>query len=318
LQEVTMPPHERAASSLPTLPLAPWSDTKQTLHLFVQVLGKLRLALHPPLNHWWHAPLYVSVRGLTTRPIPTEAGLVELELDLVLHEFVARDDAGGEARLSLLGGTSVAEVHGAAMAALAARGLAPRVAAKPYDPARVGSDVAFGDDRRPRPYDPDAVHRFWRVLAWSSGVLTEFAGRFTGKSSPVHLFWHSLDLALNRFSGRPAVAAGVGSVDADAYSHEIFSVGFWAGDANVPQPAYYAYLHPEPAGLRDSRLEPAEARWRPSGDSSLAVLPYEHVRSARGPRAELLAFLESAYQASAGLAGWDVAGLTRGRRRSGA
>lgn len=292
---------------LPELPLAEWVDTKRTIHLYLQVVGKVRLGLHPPLNHWWHAPLYVTVRGFSTRAIPSRGRLVEVEFDVVDHDLVVRSDAAVE-RLPLRG-RSIAHVHRDVVATLADLGHDVRILARPYDPERVGSDVPFERDTDARAYDPDAVRRFHRVLAWSHGVFTEFAGRFVGKSSPVHFFWHSLDLALTRFSGRPVVAPSGNAVDREAYSHEVVSFGFWAGDDAVPEPAFYSYTAPEPAGLADHALEPAAADWRVSGGSSLALLRYDDVRAAADARLTLLEFLESTYRAGASRAGWDLEAL---------
>jgi len=293
---------------LPDLPLADWVETKRTLHLYAQVVGKVRLALHPMINHWWHAPLYVSVRGLSTRAIPSRGRLVELELDFVDHELVVRSDASTE-RIPLRG-RSVASLHRDVLSTLRDLGHDVRIVARPYDPERVGSDVPFDRDTGERAYDPDTVRRFHRVLAWSHGVLTEFAGRFVGKSSPVHLFWHSLDLALTRFSGRRTTSSSGNVVDREAYSHEVVSFGFWAGDDTVPEPAFYSYTAPEPVGLARAVLEPTAALWRVSGGSSMALLRYGDVRTAADPRLALLDFLESTYQAGAGRAGWDLEALS--------
>lgn len=288
--------------ALPPLPLAAWEDTKRTLHLYAQIIGKVRLALHPKLNHWWHVTLYVSPRGLTTGPIPVAGGLVELELDLHDHLLVISSSEAPVQRLRLQGGLSVAAFYAGLMERLGTLGLTPKLLARPYDPALVGSDLPFAEDTVHRPYDPDAVTRFWRVLAWTHGVFVSFRGRFNGKSSPVHLFWHSLDLAHARFSGRAAPREGGTPADLEAYSHELISFGFWAGDQNVPEPAFYSYTYPEPPGLREAPLSPEGARW----SEGTALLAYDTVRTHPDPEGALLSFLESAYLAGAARAGWDT------------
>jgi Family of unknown function (DUF5996) len=207
----------------------------------------------------------------------------------------------------LVDGLSVAEFDMTLHATLAALGVDVVIDERPY---RVQSTTPFPDDREHASYDRDPVERFWHILEWTDQVLEEFAGWYCGKTSPVHLFWHGLDLAVTRFGGERAPAlADANAVDRETYSHEVVSFGFWTGDAHVREPSYYSYTAPEPAGLREQRLQPEEARWREYGAGSLALLPYEAVRTASDPRPALLAFLESAYQAGAGLSGWDRAAL---------
>lgn len=310
-----MDPEARPPSrpNLPELPLASWAGSRTTLHLYLQVVGKIRLALHPKLNHWWHVPLYVSTRGLTTRsmPIPTDPhGRLELMFDFLDHDLVIQDDRGHVESVELHHGHSVSQFHRAVFDALRELGVKPDIRAEPFDPARTGSDVPFARDDVHADYDPDSVRRFWRILAWSERVFTEFSGRFTGKSTPVHLFWHSLDLALTRFSGRRAPRSdGVDPVTREAYSHEVISFGVWAGDATFPGPTYYAYVAPEPDGLSRTRLAPEAAYWHDTGGGSLAILSYDDVRRARDPRLALLDFLESSYRAGASRAGWDMDGF---------
>jgi hypothetical protein len=268
------------------------------------------MALHPKLNHWWHVPLYVGPRGFTTGPIPVGERPLEIALDV--HDAAVHVLCGSEREgtVPMAAGRSVADFHRDLFARLADLGHRPKILARPYDPERAGSDVPFAQDRRPRPWDAEAVRRFWRVMAFACAVLTEFRGRFVGKSSPVHLFWHGLDLAHTRFSGRAAPMKGGTASDREAYSHEVTSVGFWAGDENVPAPAYYAYAYPEPQGLGDTPLRPAAARWQDNGGSHMALLMHDDLRRSADPRADLLDFCESTYQAAARLARWDVAGLT--------
>ena len=300
--------HTRTRPDLPKLPLEEWEPTKDTLHLWAQIVGKVRMASTAPRNHWWHVPLYVDVRGLTTRDMHSPDGLAfEIDFDLVDHRLVVRTSAGAIESFELADGLSVADFDRRLHETL--RGLGIDVAIREV-PFGVPMATPFPDDREHASYDRDAVERFWRILDWSDQVFEEFAGWYCGKASPVHLFWHSFDLALTFFDGRRAPALpDADSVTREAYSHEVVSFGFWAGDANVREPAYYAYAAPEPADLREQPLRPSGATWTRPGSGSLAVLPYETVREAADPRAALLAFLASGYQAGARGPGWDTADL---------
>ena len=298
-----------SSSTLPALPLETWEASKITLHLYLQVIGKIRLMLHPKLNHWWHVTLYVSARGLTTGAIPLAHGNIELAFDFVEHQLVI--DSNGQRRLMKLEhGLSVATFYDTVMNHLRELGVEVTIVAKPFDPERCGSNIPFAEDNQHAHYDPEYVNRFWQILGWVDGVFREFQGRFYGKSTPVHLFWHSMDLVLTRFSGQAAPMEADSQVEREAYSHEVLSFGFWAGDNNVPAPAFYAYAYPEPKGLREEPLQPAAAAWTGEG-SAMALLMYDDVREATDARADLLAFLESAYQAGAKRANWDIAALTR-------
>jgi Family of unknown function (DUF5996) len=290
---------------LPPLPLEAWQTTKDTLHLWAQIVGKTRLSLMPMRNHWWNATLYPSARGLTTRRMPATAHNLEIELDLVDHRLTARTTES-EGAFALHDGLSVAEFYRRLTKTLDALDVSVRIRAEPFG---VPMTTPFGEDEAHKAYDGDAVARFLRVLQWSSDVLEEFAGWYCAKASPVHLFWHSFDLATSRFSGKPAPSVdGIDAVDAEAYSREIISFGFWAGDPNFPYPAYYSYTAPEPPGLAEQALKPDTAAWNAQASgSSLAILPYEDVRLSPDPASTLLEFLQSAYEAGASLAGWDLA-----------
>jgi len=290
--------------SWPPLPYADWEPTKQTLHRYAQMVGKVRMALTPPLNHWWHVTLYVSARGLTTGAMPAGGRTVELELGFVDHRLHARTSDGGQAGFPL--GDACATFYEQLMAALDGLGVEVEILAEPFD---LGDSPPFAEDTGHRDYDADAVERFWQVLRLTSAELAAFRGRFVGKQSPVHLFWHSFDLAHARFSGRAAPPIpGADAVTAEAYSHEVIAFGWWPGDdRRTPYPAFYSYTAPEPDGLRERTLEPAAAEWVDTGNGSLAVLPYEAVREG----ADLLAFFESAYRAGAEAAGWDLTHLRR-------
>ena len=299
----------RARPELPDLSLADWEETKDTLHLWVQVVGKVRMSSTAPRNHWWHVPLYVDVRGLTTRRMHSADGVAfEIDFDFVDHRLVVATNRGDVESFELVDGLSVAEFDVKLHGTLAGLGIDVAIREQPYG---IQATTAFPDDREHASYDRGAVERFWRVLGWTDEVLEEFAGWYCGKTSPVHLFWHSFDLALTRFGGARAPAVpGASPVDAETYSHEVVSFGFWPGDATMREPSYYSYTAPEPAELRQQVLRPEEARWTELGSGSLAVLPYAAVRTAPDPRAALLAFLESAYRAGARLSGWDLAALT--------
>jgi len=298
-----------ARPDLPALPLEEWEPTKNTLHLWVQIVGKVKMAASAPRNHWWHVPLYVDVRGLTTRRLHAggHGSSFEIRFDFLDHRLVVETSGGAVESFALVDGLSVAEFDGQLHALLAGLGVDVPIRESPYG---LPMTTPFPDDREHTTYDPDAVARFWRVLDWSDGVFEEFAGWFCGKTSPVHLFCHLFDLAVTRFGG----ARGLALPEADAvtregYSHELVSFGFWAGDANLREPSYYAYASPEPTGLREQPLRPDEARWGDVGTSSLALLSYDAVRRAPEPRAKLLSFLESVYEAGADGLGWDRADL---------
>ena len=294
--------------ALPPLPLDGWEDTKTTLHLWAQIVGKVRLASTAPRNHWWHVPLYVDVRGLTTRRMHAANGATfQIDFDFVDHRLVVRTNDGAVASFALADGLSVAEFDARLHAMLARLGVDVAIRESPFG---LPTTTRFPDDREHAAYDADAVERFWRVLDWTDGVLEEFAGWYCGKTSPVHLFWHSLDLALTRFGGERAPALpDADPVNREAYSHEVVSFGFWAGDAELREPSYYSYTAPEPVGLREQPLRPEAASWVERGGGSLALLPYEAVRTAAEPRAALLAFLESSYRPGAGAAGWELTEL---------
>jgi hypothetical protein len=293
---------------LPPLPLEEWEATKRTLHLWSQIVGKVSMGSSAPRNHWWHVPLYLDVRGLTTRRLHATGGATfQIDFDFIDHRLVVRTDRGEVEGFELVDGLSVAAFDRELHALLARLDLDVPILEAPFG---VSMTTPFPEDEEHASYDRDAIERFWRILDWTDGVLEEFAGWFAGKTSQVHLFWHSLDLALTRFGGRRAPELpGADRVTREAYSHEVVSFGFWAGDENLGEAAFYSYTAPEPPGLRDSPLRPGAARWSELNGGALAVLPYESVRTAADPRRDVLAFLESAYRAGADLAGWDRAEL---------
>ncbi|MFC4506155.1 MULTISPECIES: DUF5996 family protein [Streptomyces] len=294
----------------PPMPLAEWRDTKETLHRFAQIVGKIRLAASARRNHWWNVPFHVTGRGITTRPMGQVDGnpIFTIDFDFVDHRLVVAT-LKGEERSFPLPGQSVAAFHDATLAALAALGVRVDIAIpRPFDLPDAGRP--FAEDTEHATYDPVAANRYWRVLSQVASVLEEFAAGYSGKNSPVHHFWHTFDIAHSRFSGRridqPRQAD---PVTREAYSQEVTSFGFWFGDDTFTEPAFYSYTAPEPAGLAGEPLSPASARWVARGDSHLAVLRYDAARVESDPRAAVLAFYESAYQAGAGRAGWDIAAL---------
>jgi hypothetical protein len=294
----------------PEMPLDAWRPTKNTIHLYLQIVGKIRLAMHPPLNHWWHVPLYVSPRGLTTRSISYESGSFEIEFDFHDHELKIRMSDGRVEDFALYDGLSVADFYASVFANLAKLGIEPRIRAVPYE---APSTTPFAEDHENKSYDKKYVERFHQILVAVDGILEEFRGRFLGKSTPVHLFWHSFDLALTRFSGRPAPSMPEANmVTREAYSHEVISFGFWFGDdkeGSVAAPAFYSYAAPEPAGLADEPL-PEPAKWVASNGSHMALLMYDDVRQSPNPRAEVLQFLSAAHNGGTTRAQWNT-GLDR-------
>ena len=292
---------------LPSLPLGAWAATKDTLHLWLQVIGKIKLAYMPPRNHWWHVTLRLDVRGLTTGRIPVdETKRFEIHFDLVEHFVSITTNTGGEERLDLHDGISVAAFDREIHAMLDHLGMDIAIIESPFG---VPMKTAFTEDDEHASYDRDAVTRFWRILDWSDSVFEAFSGWFCGKTSPVQLYWHSLDLAFARFNGARAPARPEADpVTQEAYSHEVIAFGLWAGDEHMPEPSYYSYTAPEPAGLRLMKLT-APARWSERNGGSLALLPFEAVRSAPDPGGTLSGFLQSAYEAGASAAGWDMAAL---------
>jgi len=294
----------------PELPLASWQDTYATLHMWTQIVGKVRLALSPLVNHWWQVTLYLTPRGLTTSPIPYGTRTFAIDFDFLDHVLrIATSD--GRVSERPLRAEPVADFYAATMAAL--RSLDLDVPIWPT-PVEIEAPIPFAQDYQHASYDPDAAQRFWRILVQTERVFTEFRSRFLGKVSPVHFFWGALDLAVTRFSGRLAPKHGptpniADHVVQEAYSHEVSSLGFWPGGGPIPEPVFYAYAYPEPPGFKDARIEPKEAYYHP--EMGEFVLPYEAVRTAASPDAALLAFAQSTYVAAADLAHWDREALER-------
>ena len=295
--------------SWPELSYPAWKETGDALHLWMQVVGKVRLALTPWLNHSWHVPLYVTVRGLTTSPIPYGNCNFTIDFDVIDHVVEIATSEGSRKTIPLQP-RSVAAFYAMMMQALADLGIAVRIRELPSE---MSGAIPFSRDQAPRAYDAEQANRFWRVLLQADRVLKLFRTGFIGKASPVHFFWGSFDLAVTRFSGRPAPPhpGGVpGLSDAvvrEAYSHEVSSAGFWPGGGSVDYPAFYSYAYPEPPGFRSTAVQPAGAFF--SDALSEFVLPYDTVRKAADPDAALLSFLHSTYEAAAISGKWDRAAL---------
>jgi len=288
--------------SFPPLPLQEWESTKDTLHLYLQIIGKIRLALMPRRNHWWNVTLYVTSRGLGTGPIPYKFYTFEIDFDFINHQLHIHTSTGASEFLVLQDGLTVSEFYTSVMKALEVLGIQVEILAKPYDNK---SFIPFAEDHTHASYNAEWVNRYWRVLVTVDQAMKEFSGRFYGKMCPVHLYWHHLDLTVTRFSGKSIpVRHDAGTVEKEAYSHEVISFGFWPGDDQVRFPAFYSYTFPSPDGLDLEPLQPKQAQWVNSNGSPMAILNYEELRELENPREALLNFLESAYQAGAKLAGW--------------
>jgi hypothetical protein len=296
----------------PALPIGAWSDTSATLQLWMQVVGKIRMALTPPINHCWNVTLYPTIRGLTTAPMACGSRMLQIDFDFIGHVLRVEREPGQQRTIPLRA-MSVAAFYKQVMDAVAGVGLPVHIWPRPCE---VADPIPFEQDEVHRSYDPDYAQRFWRVLLQAARVITVFRSRFRGKVSPVHLFWGALDLACTRFSGRTApehksMPGLPDRVTRDAYSHEVSSCGFWPG-ANGVDAMFYSYAYPEPAGYSEYRIEPPPASY--NKDFGEFVLPYEAMRQSPDPDAALLAFLQSTYEAAANLAHWDRAALEVGEK----
>jgi hypothetical protein len=295
----------------PNLALAEWKETYATLHLWTQVVGKIRLAQTPWVNHSWHVVLYVTSRGLTTSPIPHGNRTFQIDFDFVDHRLAIQVSDGSVRTLELRPRT-VADFYSETINELRELGLKVRIHTKPSE---IVDAIPFDEDRQHATYDPGHANRFWQVLVQSDRVFKKFRSRFLGKCSPVHFFWGSFDLAVTRFSGRtaPRHPGGIANlpdpITREAYSHEVSSCGFWPGGGPIEFPVFYSYAYPEPKGFGDARINPAAARY--SKDLHEFVLPYDEVRRADSPDDLLLEFLQSTYEAAADLGNWNRPELER-------
>lgn len=311
-----------ASNRWPDLPYAAWKDTRDTLHMWTQIVGKIRLRHEPWLNHSWHVPLYVTARGLTTSPIPGGASAFQIDFDFIDHLLWIRT-SDGHVRQVMLAPKPVAEFYDEVGGAMGELGLEMGISTMPSE---IPDGIPFDHDRTHASYDPDYANRFWRILLSTHQVFSRFRTGFLGKVSPVHFFWGSFDMAVTRFSGgtAPRHPGGVpklsDAVAQEAYSHEVSSAGFWPGSPGpVEYPAFYAYAYPTPAGFAAASIQPAEALF--SKELGEFLLPYDAVREAADPEQALMEFLQSTYEAAADLGGWDRAALecaigTPGRPRA--
>jgi hypothetical protein len=290
----------------PSLPLESWDDTRATLHMWTQIVGKVRLALTPLVNHWWNVPLYVTARGLTTSLIPYGERSFELRFDFLKHQLVL-ETSDAAVRALPLAPRPVADFYQEFMSMLRAEGINVKIW---HMPVEIPNPIPFDQDRVHASYDPKSVEKFWRILVSVDAIFKQFRSRFIGKSSPVHFFWGSFDLAVTRFSGRRAPERpGADMMTREAYSHEVSSVGFWPGTSGMSDAAFYSYAAPEPNGFKQAPSQPAAAGY----NSTLGefLLPYEDVRKAESPSTSLLQFCQSTYEAAANLGKWDRVALER-------
>jgi len=295
----------------PALPFEEWKDTYATLHMWTQIVGKIRLVQMPWINHSWHVTLYPTARGLTTSPIPYKDGSFQIDFDFVDHSLLVRSGDGGVRTIGLRA-FPVAEFHRELFAALRDLGIEVKIHGAPNE---VAEPLPFAEDREHHSYDPEFARRWWRAVSRTSRVFNEFRAPFLGKCSPVHFFWGAFDLAVTRFSGKRAPQHPGGFpnmpdwIAREAYSHEVSSCGFWPGGGPVPYPVFYSYAYPEPEGFSTAAVGPGGAFY--SADLREFLLPYEEVRKAAEPEAVLLEFLHTTYEAAADLAGWDRGELER-------
>lgn len=295
----------------PSMPLQDWADTKDTLHRFEQIVGKIRLASGVRRNHWWGVPFHLTSRGITTRPMGQIDGnpIFTIDFDFIDHELRITTIDGQSVNFSLLRHT-VASFHDQVHSALDYLGIRVIVERDhPFDLPDMNRP--FDEDRQHAAYDPKAVTRYWQILSQVNLILEEFSAGFSGKISPVHHFWHTFDIAVTRFSPRKVnQPPETDPVTREAYSREVISAGFWFGDAKFPEPAFYSYTNPEPPDLAKEPLAPLSAEWVDMGNSHLAIFRYANARTESEPRLAVLEFFESAYQAGARKADWDIEGLS--------
>ncbi|NQZ76210.1 MAG: hypothetical protein HRT61_08880 [Ekhidna sp.] len=291
-------------TQFPALPLEAWENSKITLHLWLQIVGKIKLDLMPKRNHWWHITLHLSPKGLTTGPIPYQSGSFQIDFNLREHLLEIHTSWGEDRSFPLADGLSVSNFHKQLFDALDELNIKTKIVGAPYDHP---CTEPFDECESHSNYDPVYVNKFWNVLIQVDSIFKEFSGRFYGKVSPSQLYWHHMDLAVTRFSGDKGPKLGEGSTNADkeAYSHEVISAGFWAGDENVRGAAFYSYTYPSPEGIDEEPLLPKTANWVDSNGSPMAVLMYDDLLKEEDPRKALLDFLQSSFDAGAKKAQWS-------------
>lgn len=289
---------------LPELPLEAWEASQITLHLWMQIVGKIKLAVMPHQNHWWHITFRLSTNGLTTGPMPHPKGTFEIEFDFVDHHLQLNTSWGSNGGFKLVDGMSVAAFHQRVFEVLESIEVEPKIIGIPYDHP---CEEPFAECETHHTYQSDWVNKFFQVLVFTHNAFQQFSNRFSGKVSPVQLFWHHLDLAVARFSGKrgPTMSEGATLADKLAYSHEVFSAGFWSGDQNVRGAAFYSYMYPAPNGMGNGELKPNAAFWQNPEESPMAMLMYDDLLKSEDPYADLIDFLQTSFEAGCDLAGWS-------------
>jgi len=292
---------------LPSLDYKGNEKKKMTLHLFLQVLGKIRLKMTPRKNHWWYITEYIGTNGFTTGPIPYNSGTdqFEITINVIDHRLEVSSSQGESGGFPIDDHLTVADFYQKLMETLQTMDVSVSIVDVPFD---LGVEQAFDEITEYHHYDKTYVSDLWRSMVWIGNVFKEFSGRFYGKTCPVHLYWHSMDLVVTRFSGNeaPPMPADARISDKDAYTHECISFGFWPGDETVPEPAFYSYTYPSPDGIKEEAITPSSAEWVDSNGSPMALLTYKNLLDTDNPREELLAFLESTYLVGAKKANWDI------------
>jgi len=291
----------------PALPLAEWKKSKETLHRYLQIVGKLRLSLMPKDNHWWHITLYVTSSGIGTGPIPNRDFTFEVSFDFIGHTLSVNTSKGDMRSFDLKDGLSVSQFYKKLAEIFDELQIDFDIKAEPYD---LSDNIPFPECTQHHKYDKDAVHKAWKILVQVDMILKDFSGRSYSKTCPVHIYWHHLDLVVTRFSGDKAPELDNASqVEREAYSHEVISFGFWFGDDTIKEPAFYSYTYPSPENIDKEPLSPESAEWQDANGSPMAVLLYEDIRTSADPKKAIMDFLESSYRAGAKLAGWDMEAL---------
>lgn len=291
----------------PDLALHEWIKTKETLHRYLQIVGKLRMSLMPKQNHWWHITLYVDAVGITTRPIPNRDFTFIVNFDFINHQLNVTTSNGERRNFDLEDGLSVADFYNKFKNILAELNIDFNILSEPYD---LSDSVPFEKCHMHHSYDKVAVHKAWKILREIDVILQEFKGKSFSKTCPVQIYWHHLDLVVTRFSGKRGPEMNTTSqVELQAYSHEVISFGFWFGDDTIKEPAFYSYTYPSPENINQEPLEPSSAKWVDSNGSPMALLLYKDIIKSKNPQKDILDFLESSYQAGAKLADWDIKDL---------
>ncbi|WP_343767552.1 DUF5996 family protein [Gangjinia marincola] len=294
-------------NNLPQLPLEEWKKSKISLHLIFQIIGKVRLKMTPRKNHWWYITHYISSKGFTTSAIPYDGGYhtFTIEVNVLDMEVEITTSKGATKVIPLTDGLPIKAFYTQFLESLHTLDIQPEIIQEPFD---MGVTSAFNEITAYHHFDATYIKKFWEAMRWVDTVFSEFSGRFNGKTCPVQLYWHHMDLAITRFNGKeaPKMDQNARLSDKDAYSHECISFGFWAGDDEVREPAFYAYTYPSPNGIDQEPLHPKEANWIDSNGSPMAFYRYDDLLKEKDPKATLLAFLESSYHAGAKRANWDI------------